>query len=84
MSKFSEVPKFLDVLNKIQESLEVSFEDPAIEKSNDEIVTRLLESEKMQTLIKAMLFVREAAKVSLLSCQMHNYFLDLADPCQKL
>lgn len=62
-SKLTEIAQFEKVVAKLQETLEVSFGDDEIEKSNTQIVQQLLEHPKIITLIKAMVTLREIVKM---------------------
>ena len=49
----SEIENFEKVLTKLSDSLEVSFDNQAIESQNSEIVKKILETKKMRNYLKA-------------------------------
>ena len=49
----SEIENFEKVLSKLSDSLEVSFDNQAIESQNTEIVSKILETKKMRNYLKA-------------------------------
>ena len=55
--KVAEFEQFRKIKERIGESLEISFDDEQIEASNNEILNRLFETEKFQTMIKALMHV---------------------------
>ena len=54
---------FEKVLGKLSESLEVSFDNQAIESQNSEIVSKILESKKMQNYLKAFNLFSEVNRI---------------------
>jgi len=59
VSKLAEIDQFQKVVAKITETLEVSFDDEEIEQANSVIVQRLLQTEKVQVLLNAMVLIKE-------------------------
>ena len=64
----------MKVTQKLSEALEVSFEDTEIEKQNQDVVSRLLETPKFTKFLKAVILIDDFCYVSLVTASLMNMF----------
>ena len=61
--KVNELEQFRKIKERVEESLEISFDDEQIERTNTEILNRLFESQRFNTMIKALMHINSILEV---------------------
>ena len=71
-TKFREIAQFQRVLERTQETFEVTFDDEEAERQNQEVAQQLVDSPKFTTMLKGMLVLRELARIFAISCELSS------------